>query len=485
MSDLLDGLWERVEAFESICTGDEVMRMCAAERSFLVETGIIKRTTNSEALECDTCGELLDVISLPGRGGRVRPFLNCPEDGAAPIEEGRLFCWEIDFGVLVSALARALSTVGMPRELLADRLWLVGSAALGGESREVFFARGIPWPDANAVFGAAVELGSEGKKIVFAASRAPSEWAGAAPPTFDLRPIVGVENGRFSIDREAIDRGLPHVRRARRRAAVASFPTPAGVSWEDVTLTVRERDLDVAAGGISRTLGFAEAGFEEGRTGQPDRAWNVLRVLAQAGDRFPARPRGYSDKETDALRHHVSTLRARLRQLMQIEEDPFFPSRFTKTYRPRFRLLMGEGTRFPTPEEARWDGVGITELASGKILMSVEGLERVRATRSLGGEGSDEKEDETAQKATTVSLEYTVATLGLLNGDGSPNTVARTLVRLLREGGKARAPKLDPALVALDDWLSGFFGLDPPAFQYATQLGTWVALFSAESKSGR
>jgi hypothetical protein len=189
-------------------------------------------------------------------------------------------------------------------------------------------------------------------------------------------------------------------------------------------------------------------------------------------------------KETDALRHHVSTLRSRLKRLLQIEGDPFYPSRSTKVYCPRFRLSAGDAIRFPTPDGARWDGVCVTELAAGKILMSAEGVERVRAIHYVhapGSEDTDRAEEETAQQRTDTSQQYSLAMLGLVDRDGSPNAIATTLLRVLREGGKVRAPKTDAGLIALDGWLSAFFGLEPPAFQYTTSLGSWAPLFSAES----
>ena len=108
------------------------------------------------------------------------------------------------------------------------------------------------------------------------------------------------------------------------------------VDWEDIEITfLSDERVSVKTGNENRTYNYAEMGFEDRRSGKPNRAWGLLRTLAQAGGVIPNSVR--DGKEFIALEKGVERLRSGLRAHFQIASDPM-PLDSMKGYCCRFKV---------------------------------------------------------------------------------------------------------------------------------------------------
>ena len=122
--------------------------------------------------------------SPPGTG--LRAYSRCPKAGrvAMPLEPLRR--WEVDCPCLARLIAAALGVDGGVEQVVAGRVWLLGRATMAGRAQEIFFCRGLAWPDGAAVIGGAARLRASLRPmaLVPAVVPAPEIWGGLAPSTF-------------------------------------------------------------------------------------------------------------------------------------------------------------------------------------------------------------------------------------------------------------------------------------------------------------
>ncbi len=107
-----------------------------------------------------------------------------------------------------------------------------------------------------------------------------------------------------------------------------------GCSWADVTIAFKSNDsvLIKIKGHDLKRFTFAEIGFKDGRRGDmPDTKWDLLMGAAQGGkNEMPDGPKN--------LKQAVSTIRKRLRAVIQLKGDPIPWDYVKKRYVPAFRL---------------------------------------------------------------------------------------------------------------------------------------------------
>ncbi len=252
------------------------------------------------------------------------------------------------------------------------------------------------------------------------------------------------------------------------------FPTPAGTSWAEVTLTVGNEWLTVAVGDVRRRFTHSEVGFANRKAnGKPDRVWTLLCTCAAAGGVVPDNgKRGGVNKN---VKQAVSDLRSRLRAIMGLKGDPMPHNRRDREYRVAFRLRSESPATFVLPDGQGWDAVAITARADGLIEVSVDGTGHADGfdeRASVGGEY-------VAGDATTAwTRRVPLTALGLAT-DGVPTPEGEALLSMLRGGGKVEAKPMDPAFLKLGKVLTTAFQTQKPAFDYRG--GKWVAKFTADS----
>jgi hypothetical protein len=119
----------------------------------------------------------------------------------------------------------------------------------------------------------------------------------------------------------------------------ARFPAPEGLTWKEVTIAFVSNDsIRVSAHSKSKRFTFAEAGFKDGRKGDlPDTLWDILRVLARHGGEVD-RGSKTSQKVKGQMKAAIKEIRKRLKALVGIADDPFYPYREKQAYVAKFTL---------------------------------------------------------------------------------------------------------------------------------------------------
>jgi hypothetical protein len=136
-----------------------------------------------------------------------------------------------------------------------------------------------------------------------------------------------------------------------------TFPSPPGLRWEEVTLQfVSDTALRVRARDASEVYTFAEIGFKDGRSAErPDKLWLLLRVFARENGALTWRRSSGLVKDigltSAAVKTAVKELRKRLRAVLGIEADPFYPYRKVGAYKVKFALLDHDNCAPARPDE--------------------------------------------------------------------------------------------------------------------------------------
>lgn len=116
---------------------------------------------------------------------------------------------------------------------------------------------------------------------------------------------------------------------------------PEGVEWEDVTITFQTLDsVEIRARSFSKKYHYAELDFQDRRTTEmADKQWKILQLMALNRGSL-----SWKDS-TLVLKQSISMLRARLKHLTGIDDDPFHPYRPARKYSSRFTLALKESVR--------------------------------------------------------------------------------------------------------------------------------------------
>jgi hypothetical protein len=253
-------------------------------------------------------------------------------------------------------------------------------------------------------------------------------------------------------------------------------PTPAGATWEDVTLSVGDHHLRIRVGTLDRRLGFADAGFGDDRTGGgSDQSWGLLMLLAKHGGTLP----NDGGTKPAQVKQAVSRLRKALAALLQLDTDPFHPVTKGKPYRARFRVQLADPSAVPVPPDTCWADVTLTETPAGKLAVTVTAATRAAVHRTASDDGPGGWELATAEAEKTRT--FRLSDWKLAGAAGSPNPAGAALVAVLRGRGRVRRPRTDPGMLALGKVLTQVFGLDDPPFTFDPATGTWASAFTADT----
>ncbi len=124
----------------------------------------------------------------------------------------------------------------------------------------------------------------------------------------------------------------------------ASFSTPDSAIWSDVNIRfLSDHRIQVTVLERSKAFNYAEAGFENRKTQNPNLAWNLLLQFARRNGRME-RPQG---KRSDLTRMEkdVQAIRKRFKELFKIQDDPFLPYRQEKCYQTIFKISFPQADR--------------------------------------------------------------------------------------------------------------------------------------------
>ncbi len=127
---------------------------------------------------------------------------------------------------------------------------------------------------------------------------------------------------------------------------VVKFPIPESSTWNDVTIRFLSNEtVQITVGEISEGRNFAELGFVDRRNGYPDQLWNVLKLLAFTNGDISWETRGLPIKLHNNLKAYIKDIRKRLKNLFQMEDDPFESYRKHKSYKTKFKITVSSQLR--------------------------------------------------------------------------------------------------------------------------------------------
>jgi hypothetical protein len=233
------------------------------------------------------------------------------------------------------------------RRTLADLELLYTSQAERKESFSVFLTTGQP----------AVKFGQsllEEARLVLAATRTEYKAAGVIGLELDNIMLEEIEGAVNSLELSRIQRQLleveftsnplgidttrleGHGNRTHAEPASASADELSALAgWHQLEISfLSEERVQINIGSKTETLNYAEFGFMDARTQKPNRAWQVMRELAQRDGTIPSGSKGF---KWPNLEKRIQEIRMRLRKRFSHGEDPipFVPG---TGYRAQFRV---------------------------------------------------------------------------------------------------------------------------------------------------
>lgn len=473
MTDPLRVVCDRAERPDPEFDADELARWPDGAQTGLEQVGLLAAARPSTAAACDSCGvdHVEPVVWADAPGRPRRAFIVCRAVGRVPVNPDRLRRWAVSVPTLARLVADAVGASGGATERVPGRVWRLGTVRVGGRVRVGWLALGLRRPDGPAVVGSAPELRSP-SALVFVPAAVPSMgvWpCDRHPPVVSLADVLSFGSGGLVCDQLALESALTPAA-GPVGSAVEPIPMLPGGRWEDVALVVEDRHLRVRVGDGERRVGFAEAGFADGRKKEtPNQVWALLTRLARAG--ALSSPDRVTTK-SGSLKRGMTRLRGALRGLTGIADDPFHPVGRGGSYRARFRVRAAEGAVFPVPAGATWERVAVTEVAPGVVAAAVE-AEAVGVAFGPGDDRGGRGRWEATTEAAERTARYPVAEVGLTR------PARDALLAVLRAGGTVRRPATDPGMLALGQGLSRFLPVGGPPFEF--RRGAWVAKFEARS----
>ncbi|MFC1856189.1 hypothetical protein ACFL2A_06580 [Thermodesulfobacteriota bacterium] len=117
------------------------------------------------------------------------------------------------------------------------------------------------------------------------------------------------------------------------------FPTPAGISWEAVTIQfVDGHTVSIRSGKVHRRHNYTQMGMASIRNGEPTKQWTLLLDFAENRGEIDKN----SQKETPyhLLKKQKQELSRRLRVFLRIDGDPIEWIKEDGCYRCRFMILQ-------------------------------------------------------------------------------------------------------------------------------------------------
>jgi hypothetical protein len=310
-------------------------------------------------------------------------------------------------------------------------------------------------------------------------------WKGGPPSVVSMKIVAGLgSDGQLELDRNHLESILSEGRRKAPIKAQKSFPTPAGVGWRDVTLSVTDTHVTVEAKRRSVEFSFDEAGFEERRKGQvPDAIWGLLKVFSMRGGMIPVSDALLSRRTRTNLRQYVTELRRRLHALIPgIDDDPIPHERDERSYRTAFRITSQEIIRFPTPVGTSWAQVSIMLRGNDSVYIAVPEVERYAGSTYVEEQGNEMHKWEAAEREAKLERRYDLRTLGLADENGQLDGRGTALVEVLRGEGVVKHPADNKSMLDLGGFLTKVMGIKNPPFDFAPNDGKWVAKFDASSE---
>ena len=174
--------WIRADLDEAAFRGDELPALGPAALQVFKTEKLLKRGEDLRMVECGDCRnphiEDVDIIT-DSPDGVPRAYIACGA-GRASVDLVRLQVWAIDFDRLADLASSALGLGGRIVQVVADRVWLLGTAKFADRTRDVFLVRGIRWQDSLLLLSGSARLSTSSCPLILCMNRVPddSAWQG-------------------------------------------------------------------------------------------------------------------------------------------------------------------------------------------------------------------------------------------------------------------------------------------------------------------
>lgn len=320
--------WRSVEAIGSGAR-DVALRCYLSESYEQVRSYLIPCAELTQSIACERTLEghycKYRIADVPEEDGTYAAMCDehfCPTKFYTREE---LVRYSINPQILVTAIARCL---GLHPQVssVADDVWQVGTLPAATERTAVLFTR-VRYEDAmQRVLEALIIKGSRRFILVTPTARYLSEacqglMARAESFSFPLDEVTEI------VDHESVLTEAGRVLWQKVKEAIggaivlgATFPTPPGSAWHDLTLVFRDGHTLVASmGAVRKIYTFQDMGMVDRRTLLPDAQWLLLCHFAEEMGVFT-----WTSKHADHRnKKRKERLAAKLKAFFGIEEEPF------------------------------------------------------------------------------------------------------------------------------------------------------------------
>ncbi|MCL4395567.1 MAG: hypothetical protein M1482_12330, partial [Chloroflexi bacterium] len=148
-------------------------------------------------------------------------------------------------------------------------------------------------------------------------------------------------------------------------------------------------------------------------------------------------------------------------------------------YECAFRVSQMAESGWNLGNSTSWLDVRITELPGGRLQFQIKGKETF-AGRKHGAENGRERE--AAERAVSISREYSLEAMGLARTNGQVTEEGKSLLAMIRAGGRLHRGGDDLAVLRLGERLRTWTGIVDDPFQFTAAGGIWVARFECEAR---
>lgn len=152
MRDPLSWIWTLADAAIPLVPVHMVSQWPDGVHDRLRTLGLLIPGTEASHALCPECHDHYEeVIACEGAGRQTYFYITCPEHLRIRVPRDTRWRWTVDFGTLTGAIAAQPKLTGTVSELSHHRVWRLGRTDWQGKSRDVLFARGLHWRDADTV----------------------------------------------------------------------------------------------------------------------------------------------------------------------------------------------------------------------------------------------------------------------------------------------------------------------------------------------
>jgi hypothetical protein len=209
LPDPLSVIWCCADNPDPVLTGDEILDLPSSVFDLLVSLGFLHQAETAKYITCNACTEqhVEEIFTVKSYDGCKRFFIRCPENGRIEVDRELLRQWAIDYSPLLQAVSSVFSTSNTYEEIVPGRIWNLGRATLACQSRMIWVARGLSWPDAPQF----KEILPNGRSpVLFFIGQPPmADLVSLSPESMiDLKSIINIKNNNLTVDRNAVESQL-------------------------------------------------------------------------------------------------------------------------------------------------------------------------------------------------------------------------------------------------------------------------------------